>query len=68
MVNTEMPGPDAAAAEAECAACGGEWLEAGGDFHLRMCYVSFWVKSGVTLCHRKSKKHGAFLCFPFKEK
>eukprot|EP00434_Breviolum_minutum_P006191 symbB.v1.2.005458.t1/scaffold260.1/size426026/9 len=22
-----MPGPDAAAAEAECAACGGEWLE-----------------------------------------
>ena len=27
MVNTEMPGPDAAAAEAECAACGGEWLE-----------------------------------------
>ena len=31
MVNTEMPGPDAAAAEAECAACGGEWLEAGGE-------------------------------------
>ena len=28
VVNTELPGPEAARAEAECAACGGEWLEA----------------------------------------
>ena len=40
MVNTEMPGPDAAAAEAECAACGGEWLEAGGgDTSLSMFFL-----------------------------
>lgn len=48
MVNTEMPGPDAAAAEAECAACGGEWLEAGGsDFHLRVCFLLVFGPSQV---------------------
>jgi len=39
VVNTELPG-EAARAEAECAACGGEWLEA----QLRM-----WRDKGVIL-------------------
>ena len=68
MVNTEMPGPDAAAAEAECAACGGEWLEAGGDFHWGcVFFLKFLVKWGVTLCHGDSKKHGHFV-FSFQRK
>ena len=43
VVNTELPGPEAARAEAECAACGGEWLEAQLKIVERSRGYSVWV-------------------------